>query len=96
MNLIVDDNSIFLGCTVNDKVKSQNRIVVISLNREIEGINFIKEVGWKGEGELMSIVCVNQMLILSGMFKLDKEAVRGGIISMDGATGKQKSNLITK
>jgi hypothetical protein len=45
---------------------------------------------------LMSIVSVNQMLILSGMFKLDKEAVRGAIISMDGPTGKQKSNLITK
>ena len=96
MHLVVDDSSIFLGCKVIDKVKTPNRIVLISLNREIEGINFIKEVGWKGEGELMSIVTANKMIILSGMFKLDKEAVRGAIISMDGATGKLKSNLITK
>ena len=44
----------------------------------------------------MSLVTANQMVILSGMFKLDQEAVRGAIIGMEGETGRLKSNLIPK
>ena len=44
----------------------------------------------------MSLLTANQMIIVSGMFKLDKEAVRGAIISLDGSTGMFKSNLIAK
>ena len=51
MHLTVEETSIFLGCTVN----SGNKIALISINKEIEGMNFMKEVGWRGEGQLMSI-----------------------------------------
>lgn len=82
----MEASSIFLGC----RLFSGNKIVLISINKEIEGMNFMKEVGWRGEGQLMSILTSYQIVIVSGMFKLDQKAVRGAIISMDGTTGTLK------
>jgi hypothetical protein len=45
----VEEKSIFLGCTVSNG-KNGSKIVLISVNREIEGMNFMKEVGWHGDG----------------------------------------------
>lgn len=79
-----------MGCTKKGKA------VVISLNREREELNFMKEIGWEGRGSLMSVVSANGLVIVSGMFKLDEDAVRGAVLSLDAKTGSLRSNLLAK
>ena len=45
----MEEKSIFLGCTVSNG-KNGSKIVLISVNREIEGMNFMKEVDGMGRG----------------------------------------------
>ncbi len=79
-----------MGCKIKGKT------VLLGLSRDREEMIFIKEVGWEGRGSLMSIVSANGLVIVSGMFKLDEDALRGAIISLDAKTGNLKSNLIAK
>lgn len=79
-----------MGCTKKGKA------VVISLNREREELNFMKEIGWEGRGSLMSVVSANGLVIVSGMFKLDEDAERGAVLSLDAKTGSLRSNLLAK
>ncbi len=87
----VSESSVYLGCIINEK-----RGAVISYRQGEEF--FRKELGWNGQSLILDLLhsATTRQLMASGRFKLDKQEMRGAIVSLDGETGNPKSFLITK